>query len=78
MLLLQPSKQIKVIRNFSDGIHMELGLYVREKLDTRKKNECKIPQSLTLDNREIQVFEQGIPTNNQSINQSIDQYFKKI
>ena len=62
---------MKVIRNFSDGIHMELGLYVREKLDTRKKNESKIPQSLTLDNREIQVFEQGIPTNNQSINRSI-------
>ena len=58
---------MKVIRNFSDGIHMELGIYVREKLDTRKKNECKIPQNLTLDNREIQEFEQGIPTINQSI-----------
>jgi hypothetical protein len=59
---------MKVIRNFSDDIHMELGLYVRDKLHTRKKNECKIPQNLTLDNREIQEFGQGISTINQLIN----------
>jgi len=31
-----------VIRNFSDRIHMELGLSTGEKLDTRTENWCKI------------------------------------
>jgi hypothetical protein len=29
---------MKVIRNFSEGIRMELGLYMREKLDKRTEN----------------------------------------
>jgi len=39
-----PPKQMKVIRNFRDGTHMELGVYVREHLDKRTENYGKLTQ----------------------------------
>jgi len=36
-LLFEPQKKMKVIKNFTDGIHMELGLYMREKRTQERK-----------------------------------------